>query len=48
MNEALAARDLFSDAPADDERWLRLIYDETGAEPTFTIPTRPSSSPSWR
>ena len=37
MNEALAGRELFSDAPADDERWLRIIFDEAGLAPTFTI-----------
>ena len=30
MNEVLADRELFSDAPADDERWLRIIFDEAG------------------
>jgi len=24
--------------PADDERWLRIIFDEAGPDPTFTIP----------
>jgi hypothetical protein len=28
MNEVLAGRELFSDAPADDARWLRIIFDE--------------------
>ena len=37
MNEALAGRELFSDGPAEDERWLRVIFDEAGPEPTFTI-----------
>jgi hypothetical protein len=37
MNEILAGRELFSDAPADDERWLRIIFDEAGPEPSFTI-----------
>jgi hypothetical protein len=30
MNEVLAGRELFADAPADDERWLRIIFDEAG------------------
>ena len=37
MNKVLAGRELFSDGPADDERWLRIIFDEAGPEPTFTI-----------
>ena len=37
MNEVLAGRELFSDAPADDERWLRIILDEAGLDPAFTI-----------
>jgi hypothetical protein len=37
MNEVLAGRELFSDGPADDERWLRIIFDEAGLDPTFTI-----------
>jgi hypothetical protein len=37
MNEVLAGRELFSDAPADDERWLRIIFEEAGPDPTFTI-----------
>jgi hypothetical protein len=37
MNEVLAGRELFSDAPADDERWLRIIFDEAGLDPAFTI-----------
>jgi hypothetical protein len=37
MNEVLADRELFSDAPADDERWLRIIFDEAGLDPAFTI-----------
>jgi hypothetical protein len=37
MNEALAGRELFSDAPADDERWLRIVFDEAGLDPAFTI-----------
>jgi hypothetical protein len=35
MNQILAGRKLFSDAPADDERWLRMVFDEAGLEPTF-------------
>jgi hypothetical protein len=37
MNEVLAGRELFSDAPADDERWLRIIFEEAGPDPAFTI-----------
>jgi len=37
MNEVLAGRELFSDAPADDERWLRIIFDEAGLDPAFTV-----------
>jgi hypothetical protein len=37
MNDVLAGRELFSDAPADDERWLRIIFDEAGLDPAFTI-----------
>jgi len=37
MNKVLVGRELFSDAPADDERWLRIIFDEAGLEPAFTI-----------
>ena len=32
-----SSRELFSDAPADDERWLRIIFDEAGLDPAFTI-----------
>jgi hypothetical protein len=37
MNEVLTGRELFSDGPADDERWLRIIFEEAGPDPTFTI-----------
>jgi hypothetical protein len=37
MNEVLTGRELFSDGPADDERQLRIIFDEAGPDPTFTI-----------
>jgi hypothetical protein len=37
MNEVLASRELFSDGPADDERWLRIVFGEAGLHPTFTI-----------
>jgi hypothetical protein len=37
MNEALAGRELFSDAPGDDERWLRTIFGEADCDPAFTI-----------
>lgn len=37
MNEVLAGRKLFSDSPVDDERWLRLIFDEANLMPAFAI-----------
>ena len=37
LNEVLAGRELFSDGPADDERWLRIIFGEAGSDPAFTI-----------
>jgi hypothetical protein len=37
MNEVLAGRKLFSDSPVDDERWLRLIFDEANLTPAFAI-----------
>jgi hypothetical protein len=37
MNEVLTGRELLSDGPADDERWLRIIFEEAGPDPTFTI-----------
>jgi hypothetical protein len=37
MNEVLAGRELFSDGPADDERWLRIVFGEAGLRPAFTI-----------
>jgi hypothetical protein len=37
MNDVLAGRELFSDGPAEDERWLRIIFDEAGPDPAFTI-----------
>ncbi len=37
MNAALPDRELFSDGPADDERWLRLMFDEAGVDPGFVI-----------
>jgi hypothetical protein len=37
MNDVLAGRELFSDGPADDERWLRIIFEEAGPDPAFTI-----------
>jgi hypothetical protein len=37
MNEVLAGRELFSDGPTDDDRWLRTIFDEAGPDPAFTI-----------
>jgi hypothetical protein len=37
MNEALADRELFSDAPADDEHWLRIIFEEGGPDLAFGL-----------
>lgn len=37
MNEVLAGRELFSDAPGDDERWLRIVFEDGGLDPAFTI-----------
>jgi hypothetical protein len=37
MNIALAGRELFSDAPGDDEHWLRTIFEEAGSDPAFII-----------
>jgi hypothetical protein len=37
MNEVLAGRELFSDAPADDERWMRIVFEEAAPDPAFTI-----------
>jgi hypothetical protein len=37
MNEVLAGRELYSDDPVDDERWLRIIFEEAGPDPAFTI-----------
>jgi len=37
MNQALAGRELFSDGPVDDKRWLRIVFDEAGLDPAFTI-----------
>jgi hypothetical protein len=36
-DDVLASRELFSDGPADDERRLRIIFEEAGPDPTFTI-----------
>jgi hypothetical protein len=40
MNKALVGRVLFSDGPVDDERWLRITFNEAGLEPAFTIEKR--------
>lgn len=37
MSDVLAGKELFSDSPVDDERWLRMIFGEASAELTFTI-----------
>jgi DNA polymerase III epsilon subunit-like protein len=39
MNERLAGRSLVSDRPADDERWLRIIFADAGIEPSFKMLT---------
>jgi hypothetical protein len=36
MNAALRGRELYSDAP-QDENWLRLLFEAAGLEPAFTI-----------
>lgn len=36
MNAALEGMELFSDS-SQDERWLRILFDAAGFEPTFTI-----------
>lgn len=36
MNDVLAGRELFSDAPNDDEKWLFKIWQEAGI-PAFTV-----------
>jgi len=37
MNAVLSGHELFSDAPNEDERWLRILFDEAGGDPAFTI-----------
>jgi hypothetical protein len=37
MNEILAGRELFSDGPVDDDRWLRIIFGEAELQPAFTV-----------
>ena len=37
MNRVLPDRELFSDGPDEDERWLRIVFDEAGLDPAFTI-----------
>lgn len=37
MNRSLPGRELFSDGPDEDERWLRIVFDEAGLDPAFTI-----------
>jgi hypothetical protein len=40
MNQVLAGRELFSDSPVDDERWLKLLFGAAGIEPAFTVDRR--------
>src|ERR1700674_5615168 len=37
MNQVLSRRELFSDNPVFDKRWLRLLFAEAGIQPTFTV-----------
>lgn len=37
MNKALAGRELFSEDPAFDVRWLRQLFDAAGVEPAFVV-----------
>jgi hypothetical protein len=44
MNTCLAGRELYSDSPVDDERWLRMIFNEAALAPTFAIAKRNAKS----
>lgn len=35
MNDLLAGRQLYSDSPVDDERWLTLLFDAAGKVPLY-------------
>jgi hypothetical protein len=37
MNQALNRRELFADSPVDDERWLKLLFDEAAVERQFEL-----------
>jgi hypothetical protein len=37
MNEALGGRELYSDAPAWDGDWLRMIVEAAGVKPSFSV-----------
>jgi hypothetical protein len=42
MNEALAGRELFSDDPAFDVRWLGQLFDAAGVKPGFVVSEIPA------
>jgi hypothetical protein len=42
MNEALVGRELFSDDPAYDVRWLGQLFDAAGVEPGFVVSQTPA------
>jgi hypothetical protein len=37
MNQVLGGRELFADSPVDDERWLKLFFDEAAIERRFSL-----------
>jgi hypothetical protein len=39
MNQVLVGRELFSDSPVDNKRWLRLLFNEAAIEAAFTVST---------
>ena len=42
MNEALAGRELFSDDPVYDVRWLGQLFDAAGVQPSFFVSKTPA------
>ena len=44
----LAGRELFSDARPMTKRWLRIIFDEAGLDPAFTIRRTDAAKAGWR
>ena len=42
MNEALAGRELFSDDPAFDVRWIGQLFDAAGVKPGFVVSETPA------